>query len=77
MLTDNERHLITLIRDLTTAFGIPPTDAEIADIIEVSQQCVGKRIGTMIRKGYLARKAGVHRSLEITLVGRTAYDELD
>ena len=67
-VTSTQGRYLAYIREYTAGFGLSPAESEIAKGLGVSPPSVNHMMKTLEKKGFIRRKPGVARSIEI-LVG--------
>jgi len=67
-MTPTQGRYLAYIRDYTVGFGLAPAESEIAKALGVAPPSVNQMMKTLEKKGFIRRKPGVARSIEI-LVG--------
>ena len=66
-VTPTQGRYLAYIHAYTTGFGLPPAESEIADAIGVSPPSANQMMKMLERKGFIRRKPGVPRSIEILI----------
>ncbi len=66
-VTPTQGRYLAYIYAYTTGFGLPPAEAEIAEAIGVSPPSANQMMKMLERKGFIRRKPGVPRSIEILI----------
>ena len=66
-LTEKQGHYLAFIHTYSHIFGQPPAEADIQRHFRVSPASVHQMIVTLERNGFIRRRPGVARSIEILL----------
>ena len=66
-MTPTQGRYLAYIYAYTTGFGLPPAESEIADAIGVSPPSANQMMKMLERKGFIRRKPGAPRSIEILI----------
>ena len=65
-MSEKQQATVDFIRIYTEEQGYAPTEQEIGAWFGISREAAGRRVGTLERKGFIRRTAGVHRSIRVT-----------
>ena len=65
--TPTQGRYLSFIHAYTEGFGHPPAESEIGKAMKVSPPSVNQMMKTLEKKGFIRRRSGVARSIEILL----------
>jgi SOS-response transcriptional repressor LexA len=65
LFTPTQGRYLSFIQAYTDAYGLPPSEADIAEALRVSGPSANQMVRTLEKKGLIEREAGVPRSIEI------------